>query len=110
MSFDNVSNNINSAMVSGSLGLQRASDNITQTSLNIAQRSVEPASSQNIQKFLADAASQQLGANTRSLSQQSQGLTADLISLSVDSTNAQASAKVLGVASGTVGTLLDILA
>ena len=110
MSFDNVSNNINSAIVSGSLGLQRASNNITQASFNIAQRSVESASSQDPQEFLANAALQQLGAIKQALPQSSPSLTADLVSLSVNSTNAQASAKVLGVASGTVGTLLDILA
>jgi len=97
MSFDYVSNGINSAIDSASLGLQGASNNITKASFNIAQRSAESTKSQHPQGFLAHGPLQQ-----------SPGLSADIVNLSVNSTNAQASAKVLAVASGTLGTLLDI--
>jgi putative effector of murein hydrolase len=101
MSFDNVSHNINSAIVSASFGLQRASSNITQASFNIAQRTAESLSPQDAHTCLAYAASQQLGKIKQVLPQRSPGLTANLLGLSANNITALASAKVLGAASGT---------
>lgn len=106
MSFD-VSNNINSAILSGTFGLRKASDGITQASLNIAQRN---AQSKDPSDLLADAATQQIGAIKQVLPQPASNLTSDLVSLSVNSINAQASAKVLDVANNTVGKIIDELA
>jgi hypothetical protein len=105
-----ISNNVNSAIISGSLGLNRASNNIAQNAFNIAQRSAQSTSSQDPQEFLANAARQQLTSARSLIPKAEAGLTADLVGLTISSVNAQASAKVLGVAGGTVGTILDILA
>ena len=109
----NISNNINSAIVSGQLGLSRASANITQHSANIANLSATSRPSQDPQEFLANAASTQLNTIKQSLPTAASGsgsMTSELVGLSVNSINAQASAKVLGTANDTIGTLLDILA
>lgn len=107
----NVNNNLNSAIVSGQLGLARASDNITQHSANIAALSLNRQQSQDPQQFLANAATNQLAAVKQSLPQGATGsITSELVGLSVNSINAQASAKVIGSVNSTIGTILDILA
>lgn len=103
----NVSNDINAAIVSGQLGLNKASDGITQASLNIAQKTAQLKTPQEV---LADAAQQQLGSFKQLLPQGGDTLTNDLVSLSVNSINAQANAKVLGVANDVVGRIIDELA
>ena len=106
MSFD-VSNNINSAIVSATLGLQRSSNGITEAAVNIAQRNAE---ARNPTELLADAANQQIGAVNQILPQGGDSLTNDLVSLQINSINAQASAKVLDVVDDTVGRIIDELA
>ncbi|MEP0356155.1 MAG: hypothetical protein ABJH06_01160 [Paraglaciecola sp.] len=106
----NVSNNINSAIVSGTLGIQTASDNITQNAYNLASLSVQTPSSSTPQEFLANATITQLSSVKQLLPETSSGITSDLVGMSVSASNAQASANVLDVANGTVGTLLDIFA
>jgi hypothetical protein len=105
-----VSNNVNFAITSGSLGLRNASNDITQSVFNIAQNSFLSSASQNPQEFLANAVTQQLSAIKQILPQYNSDPTSDLLNLSVAGTNALASAKVVDTASGTVGTILDILA
>jgi flagellar hook protein FlgE len=110
MSF-NVSNNINSAIMSGYSGLSRASDNITQHSANIANLSAAAKPKQDPQDFLTNAVGTQLNAIKQSLPTAATGsITTELVGLSVNSINAQASAKVIGTANDTIGTILDILA
>ncbi|WP_235594667.1 hypothetical protein [Paraglaciecola hydrolytica] len=107
----NVNNNLNSAIVSGQLGLSRASDNISQHTNNIASLSVASRSSQSPQEFLANAVTTQLNAIKQTLPQAASGsITTELVGLSVNSINAQASTKVIDTANGTIGTILDILA
>ncbi len=106
MSFG-VSNNVNSAILSGTIGLRNVSDGITQASLNIAQRN---AQAKDPSELLADAATQQIGSIKQILPQPASNLTNDLVSLSINSINAQASAKVLDVANNTVGKIIDELA
>ena len=105
MSFD-VRNSINSAIVSGTFGLQNASNGITEASISIAQRN---AQLKDPSELLADVATQQLGLAGKLLPQGGDSLTNDLVSLSINSTNAQASAKVLDVANDTVGRIIDEL-
>lgn len=105
-----ISNNINSAIISGTLGLQRASEGITQNSANLASLSIRTPASDDPQDVLANATRNQLEAIKQILPQSGSDVTSDLVGLSVNSTNAQASAKVVGVAGETVGTILDILA
>ena len=99
-------NNVNAAIVSGQLGLQRASDGITQASINIAQRT---AQQRDVNDVLADAASQSLSTIRQILSQGGDSLTNDLVGLSINSINAQASARVLGTVNETVGRIIDEL-
>ncbi|MFT2092180.1 hypothetical protein [Paraglaciecola sp. 2405UD69-4] len=106
----NVSNNINSAIVSGTLGIQNASDAITNSASNLASLSVQDTSSSTPQEFLANATVTQLSNVKQLLPETTSGITSDLVGLSVSANNAEASAKVLDVANGTVGTLLDIFA
>lgn len=105
-----ISNNINSAIISGTLGIQRASDGIAQNTSNLASLSVRSPSSNDPQEFLANATVSQLGAIRQSIPQAADGITNDIVGLSVNLTNAQASAKVVDTASDTIGTILDILA
>jgi hypothetical protein len=105
-----ISNNINSAIVSGTIGLQNAYNGITQNTSNLASLSAFSAPSSDPQEFLANATLNQLNAIKQTLPQASEGITSDLVGLSVNLTNAQASAKVVDTANGTVGTILDILA
>ena len=106
MSFD-VRNNVNSAIVSATFGLQSASRGITEASVNIANRTAE---SRDPSELLADAATQQLDVVKQTLPTSTGSLTDDLVSLTVNATNAQASAKVLDVANETVGRIIDELA
>lgn len=106
MAFD-VSNNINSAIISGTLGLNRAQQGITEASLNIAQRN---AQAQTPQDLLTNAATQQIGQVSQLLPQGGDSLTNDLISLQINSRNALASGNVLEVVNDTVGRIIDELA
>ena len=106
MAFD-VTNNVNSAIISGTLGLNRAQQGITEASINIAQRNGE---SQTTQDLLANAPTQQIGQVNQLLPQGGDGLTNDLLSLQINSRNALASSKVLEVANNTVGRIIDELA
>ena len=103
----NVNDSVNSAILSGVLGLQRASDGITGTSISIAQ---QQASLRSTSDLLSDVATQQLGNVGSLLPSGGDSLTNDLVSLSVNLTNAQASAQVLDVANETVGRIIDELA
>lgn len=105
-----ISNNVNSAIVSGIKGFQRASSGIAQNATNLASLSAVSAPSRDPQEFLANATLNQLNAIKQVLPQASDGITSNLVGLSINLTNAQASAKVVDTASGTVGTILDILA
>lgn len=105
-----ISNNLNSAIISGTMGLKKASDGISQNAANLASLSVKPQTSRDPQEFLANATLTQLGTIKQTLPQASAGITNDLVGLSVNLTNAQASSKVVGTANDTVGTILDILA
>ena len=108
MSFD-VSNNVNSALVSGLNGLRSASDNITRASADIAQKTIEPRDNTQV---LADNAREQITQPGQVPSRLSgaDSLTSDLVSLTVNLTNFQASAKVVDTANETVGSLIDTLA
>ncbi len=106
MAFD-VTNNVNSAIISGTLGLNRAQQGITEASINIAQRNGE---SQTTQDLLANVATQQIGQVNQLLPQGGDGLTNNLLSLQINSRNALASSKVLEVANNTVGRIIDELA
>ncbi|MCC2617019.1 hypothetical protein LJ739_12270 [Aestuariibacter halophilus] len=103
----NVNASVNSAIVSGGLGLQRASDGITEAAVNIAQRNAQARSPQ---ELLSDVATQQLGGVRSLLPSGGDSLTTDLVGLKVNAINAQASAKVLDVANDTVGRIIDELA
>ena len=103
----NISNNINSAIVSGTIGIQRASKELTQNTSDLASLS---AFSVHPQEFLANAALKPLSSIKQMLPEASDGMTSNLVGLSINLTNAQASAKVVDTASDTVGTILDILA
>ena len=105
-----LSNNVNFAITSGSFGLQSASNDLAQSVFNITQNSLSSSASQNPQEFLANAVIQQLSAVKQVLPEASPNLTSNLLGLSIAGANAQASAQVLDTASGTVGTILDILA
>lgn len=102
-----VGNNINSAILSATFGLQNASQGIAEASINIAQRNAEP---RDITDLLADAAGQQLGAISQILPSGGDSLTNNLVSLSINARNAEANAKVLDVANGAIGRIIDELA
>ena len=103
----NVNNGVNSAIASGLLGFQRASDGITQASIGIAQRAAQLRDPKDV---LADAATSQLGLTSKLLPTRGDSITSDIVSLSINLTNAQASTKVLDVANETVGRIIDELA
>ena len=105
-----ISNNTNSAIVSGTLGIKRAYDGISQNASNLASLSAFSVPSRDPQEFLANATLNQLNAIKQVLPQASEGITSNLVGLSINLTNAQASTKVVDTASDTVGTILDILA
>ena len=95
-----------SAFAAAQYGLQNASDGISQAASNIAQRTAEDAV----------APAQPIATNTDTINTSSNStptstrLTDDLIALNVNERNAQASAKVLGVADEMLGTIIDVLA
>ena len=104
-------NNINSAILSGQFGLQRASDGITQASLNIAQRAAQQDVAENGPAgVLVNADEQQIDNARNTLPSGGDSLTNDLLSLQVSSLNAQASAKVVDTADETVGRIIDLFA
>ncbi|UAA38888.1 hypothetical protein KIH87_00475 [Paraneptunicella aestuarii] len=106
MSFD-VSNNLNSAIVSGVLGVRNASDGITQSSIGLAQQA---AKLRDPKELLSDVALQQVGLSSKLLPTRGDSMTSNLLSLSINLNNAQASTKVLDVANETVGRLIDEIA
>lgn len=106
----NINNNINSAMVGGALGIQRASDGITQNASNLTGLSAFLAPSPDLQAFLENATSNQLETIKPVLPQSSESMTSNLLGLSINLTNAEASTKAVNTASDTVGTILDVLA
>lgn len=103
----NFDSNINSAILSGTLGLQRASDGITQHSISLAQ---QQAQLRDPKEVLADAAVQQIGLSSKLLPSGGDNLTNELVGLTLNLRNAQASGKVLDVAKDTIGRLIDELA
>ncbi len=106
-----IDNNINSAIVSGQLGLQRASNGITNASVNIAQKSAQlTLESDGVGAVLANASVNGLSTLKQTLPSSSDSFMSDLLSLQINSVNAQASAKVLDTAYDAVGTIIDTLA
>ncbi len=106
-----IDNSINSAIVSGQFGLQKSFEGMTQASMNIAQRSAQTRVSEDgAGAVLANASVNGLQNIRETLPQSAGNLTSDLVSLKLNSLNAQASAKVLDVAFDTVGTIIDTLA
>lgn len=106
-----ISNDINSAIVSGQLGLQNSFDGITQASRNIAQlSSTNEVTQLNTSDVLKSAAVQNLSITSQVLPNSVNDPIGDLLSLQLYSRNAEASARVLDVANETVGTILDTLA
>ena len=104
------SSNVGAAFASGQLGLQNASNGITQAASNIAARTAE--STQNVpSEATAAASSSAQNATSGSTPGAVPGnITDDLISLNVNSINAQASAKVLDTANDMLGTIIDTIA
>ncbi|MGS2721085.1 hypothetical protein [Paraglaciecola aestuariivivens] len=105
-----ISNNINSAIVSGLSGFKKASEGVTQNAANLSSLSIRNQTNNQPSDVLANATTTQLGAIKQSIPQAEQGITSDLLGLSINLNNAQASTKVIGTARDTVGTILDILA
>jgi len=103
-----IDNNINSAILSGQFGLQQASDGITQAAANLAQQNAQVDTDP--QALLANAAVQGLQNVRNILPSSGDDFTSNLLSLKVNSLNAQASAKVLDTVNETVGTIIDTLA
>ncbi len=97
-------NPIASAMMSGNLGLQRAGDNITQASSNIAQRTA------NGQPEAALAATTAASRGEISTPVPPTSLSEDVVNLSSSLTYAKAAARVVDVAGDNLGRLLDIKA
>jgi hypothetical protein len=106
----NINNNMNSAILSGTIGIQRASQGLTQNTSNLAGLSAFTLPNSDPQEFLANATLTQLSSIKKLLPDAIDGITSNLVGLSVNLTNAQASTKVVDTASDTVGTILDILA
>ena len=96
---------VGSAFAAAQYGLQSASDGISQAASNIAQRTAEDA----VAPAQPIAANTDINNATPTTSSTSR-LTDDLIALNVSERNAQASAKVLGVADEMLGTIIDVLA
>ena len=113
MSF-NVTDSVNSALLSGAFesgkfGLQKASNGITQASIDIANKAAEPRDTNAV---LADATKQQLGLPRNLLSglNNQDNLTNDLLSLQNNLNFAQASSKVVGTAHDVLGRIIDDIA
>ncbi|MFT4993590.1 MAG: putative lipoprotein YbaY [Paraglaciecola sp.] len=102
MSFDNVNNNLNSAIVRASRGLQGAFNNISQAAFHIAPRPAKSTGSQAPQGFSGNTTHRQGAATKHALPLPNSNLRADLVKLSVNSTPAQA------LANGTVDPFLNI--
>lgn len=102
----NVDNNINSAILSGMFGLNKASQGIAETAFSIAQQSRQ---SQTPDEFLTNAATQQLGNFKQLLPQGTDNLTNSLLSLQINGNNALANTKVIGTANETIGRIIDEL-
>ncbi|WP_100658532.1 hypothetical protein [Alteromonas flava] len=103
--------NVNSAILSGQFGLNRASEGITQASLNIAQRTAQQDVAQNGPAgVLLGAAEQQISNLRNTLPSPGDSLTSDLLSLQINARNAQASAAVVDTADETIGRIIDIFA
>lgn len=106
-----ISNNVNSAIIAGQFGLQQSFEGMTQSALNIAQRTAQQDVAQNgTGNFLADASLRSLSTTSKLLPQGGDSLTTDLISMQLYTNNALASAKVLDVANDTVGRIIDTIA
>lgn len=106
-----ISNSVNSAIIAGQFGLQQSFNGMTQSALNIAQRTAQQDVAQNGPgDLLASAALQSLTNTSNLLPQGGDSLTSDLISMQLYTTNALASAKVIDVANDTVGKIIDTLA
>ena len=95
-----------SAFAAAQYGLQSASDGVSQAAANIAQRTAEDAIAP-AQPTVATSETNNTSSNSASSTTR---LTDDLIALNVNERNAQASAKVLGVADEMLGTIIDVLA
>lgn len=106
MAFD-VTSSMNSAILSSVMGVQKASEGITLASLGIAQQTTSQRSTS---ELLSDVALQQIGSTSKLLPSGGDSITQNLVSLSNNLTNAQASLNVLDVADETVGRLIDTLA
>jgi hypothetical protein len=105
-----IRNNINSAIVNGIIGIKRANDGVSQNTSNLASLSAFSTPSRDPQEFLANATLNQLNSIKQVLPQAPESITSNLVRLSINLTNAQASTKVVNTASDTVGSILDILA
>lgn len=106
-----IANSMNAAIVGGRQGLNNASSGITLASINIAQRSAQTTlEEQGPGQVLANASLQGLKNVRAVLPTAERSATDDLVSLKLNSINAQASAKVVDVANDTVGRIIDILA
>ncbi|MCG7635751.1 MULTISPECIES: hypothetical protein [unclassified Alteromonas] len=97
-----------SAFAAAQYGLQNASDGISQAASNIAQRTAEDAVAP-AQPIATNTDTTNTSSSSTSTSTSTR-LTDDLIALNVNERNAQASAKVLGVADEMLGTIIDVLA
>ncbi|GFD70025.1 hypothetical protein [Alteromonas sp. KUL106] len=95
-----------SAFAAAQYGLQSASDGISQAASNIAQRTAEDA----VAPAQPIEANSTTNATSLNSTPSSTRLTDDLIALNVNERNAQASAKVLGVADEMLGTIIDVMA
>lgn len=107
-------NNINSAIISSTLGFERAQRNISDSARDIAANAINVSDQnrqpQTIQDLLANTATQQLGQINQLLPSGGDSLTNNILSLQISRNNGLASAKVLDIASGTVGRIIDELA
>ena len=95
-----------SAFAAAQYGLQNASEGISQAASSIAQRSVEDTASP-AQPITPNTDTNRTSPTSSSTTAR---LTDDLIALNVNERNAQASAKVLGVADEMLGSIIDVMA
>ena len=101
----------NSALLSGIQGFQNASTGIANASVSIAQRSAQVTlATDGVAGVLENAAVQGLETASQLLPQSTGSFTDDLVSLQINSLNAQAAAEVIDVADETVGRIIDIFA
>ena len=103
--------NVTSAILQGQFGLDRAAQGITQASLNIAQRAAQQQNAANgPEGLLGQTALQQLTNLRDTLPSGDDTLTNDLLSLQLNSRNAESSARVIDTANETVGSIINIFA